>query len=162
MSMGAMTFYASTDLTLWLSTWHTEGPLQYVASLAFLVVLGIAQERLHTHRSSVAAAAEREDADRPCAPPTGVSSPPPIAPLPAATIGALPPRTQRTTPTHVRDVAVCAAAAPVVPAHARGRVRRTPRHPVTPCPRGGRSSPGAVRRHKTSRAELRVPRTAQS
>jgi len=51
MSM-SMTFIGSTRLTLWVDAWTTTSATGYLATLAFLLLLSVAQEGLHAVRSS--------------------------------------------------------------------------------------------------------------
>ena len=51
----AMTFSASTSVTLWVSGWTTHSTLSYASSLLFLAFLAAAQEALYALRAAARA-----------------------------------------------------------------------------------------------------------
>ena len=51
----AMTFSASTSVTLWVSGWTTHSTLSYASSLLFLALLAAAQEALYALRAAARA-----------------------------------------------------------------------------------------------------------
>ena len=75
-------FYQSTDLTLWFSSWKTSGPASYAVALLGLFLLAAAQEGLAAARAALAGVGQQHASLPPLRLLPRAPSPPPPSPRP--------------------------------------------------------------------------------